>query len=71
MVTNMYYLPEEESDMLVRDRGLLYYRLLKSDISAAQRVVGGAQKVVTLSLSSPKAVSYHDSHHSYHSYQCV
>ena len=62
---------EEESDMLVRDRGLLYYRLLKSDTSAAQRIVGGAQKVITLSLSSPKAVSWHGNRHNYHSYQCV
>ncbi len=37
---------DEEGDMDVRDRGMLYYRLLKYDVREAQRVVCGQTKVV-------------------------
>ena len=52
----LIYSIEEETDMLVRDRGLLYYRLLKSDVSAAKRVVCGSQKILSHLISPPKAV---------------
>ena len=38
---------EEETDMLVRDRGLLYYRLLKTNVQEAKRIICGSQKMVT------------------------
>ena len=31
--------------MLLRDRALLYYRLLKKDVAAARKIVCGSQKV--------------------------
>ena len=43
--------------MIVRDRGLLYYRLLKSDSTAAKQIVCGTQKIVSQFTSTPKAVS--------------
>ncbi|XP_003383030.1 PREDICTED: AP-4 complex subunit beta-1-like [Amphimedon queenslandica] len=39
------YCIEEETDMLLRDRALLYYRLLKKDVAAAKKIVCGSQKV--------------------------
>ena len=45
--------------MLVRDRGLLYYRLLKSDVSAAKKIVCGSQKILSQLVSPPKAVCMH------------
>ena len=48
---------EDETDMLVRDRGLLYYRLLKSSVQEAKRVVCGGHKIVSQFTSPPKAVS--------------
>ena len=48
---------EEETDMLVRDRGLLYYRLLKTNVQEAKRIIRGSQKMVTQFTSPPKAVS--------------
>ena len=43
--------------MLVRDRGLLYYRLLKSNVEEAKRVVCGGQKIISQFTAPPKAVS--------------
>ena len=37
---------DEEGDMDVRDRGMLYYRLLKQDVKEAQKVVCGQAKMV-------------------------
>jgi arginyl-tRNA--protein-N-Asp/Glu arginylyltransferase len=37
---------DEEGDMDVRDRGMLYYRLLKHDVKEAQKVVCGQAKTV-------------------------
>ena len=55
--TMCWYVTEEETDMLVRDRGLLYYRLLKSSVQEAKRVVCGGHKMVSQFTSPPKAVS--------------
>ena len=38
---------DEEGDMDIHDRGLLYYRLLKHDVREAQKVVCGQAKTVT------------------------
>ena len=60
IVTKMCFLSvEEETDMLVRDRGLLYYRLLKTNVQEAKRIIRGSQKMVTQFISPPKAVSKH------------
>ena len=37
---------DEEGDMDVHDRGMLYYRLLKHDVKEAQKVVCGQAKTV-------------------------
>lgn len=37
---------DEEGDMDVHDRGMLYYRLLKHDVKEAQRVICGQTKMV-------------------------
>ena len=37
---------DEEGDMDVHDRGVLYYRLLKHDVKEAQKVVCGQTKTV-------------------------
>ena len=37
---------DEEGDMDVHDRGMLYYRLLKHDVKEAQKVVCGQPKTV-------------------------
>ena len=39
-------IPDEEGDMDVHDRGMLYYRLLKHNVQEARRVVCGQHKVV-------------------------
>ena len=39
-------LADEEGDMDVHNRGMLYYRLLKHDVKEAQRVVSGQVKTV-------------------------
>ena len=38
---------DEEGDMNIHDRGVLYYRLLKSNVKEAQRIVCGQIKNVT------------------------
>ena len=49
---------DEEGDMDVRDRGLLYYRLLKHDVREAQKVVcGQAGKTVAEENSVTHRVS--------------
>ena len=42
--------------MIVRDRGLLYYRLLKADVKEAKNIVCGSQKLLSEYTSPPKAV---------------
>ena len=42
----MYVCADEEGDMDVHDRGMLYYRLLKHDVKEAQKVVCGQAKTV-------------------------
>lgn len=37
---------DEESDMDVHDRGMLYYRLLKNNVEEAQKIVCGKIKTV-------------------------
>lgn len=37
---------DEEGDLDVHDRGMLYYRLLKKDVKEAERVVSGQIKTV-------------------------
>lgn len=37
----LFPLSDEESDIDVRDRGMLYYRLLRQDIGLAKRVISG------------------------------
>ena len=37
---------DEEGDMDVHDRGMLYYRLLKHDVKEAQKVICGQAKTV-------------------------
>ena len=39
-------LVDEEGDMDIHDRGVLYYRLLKHDVREAQKVVCGQPKTV-------------------------
>lgn len=48
---------DEETDMIVRDRGLLYYRLLKADVKAAKNIVCGSQKLLSEYTSPPKAAT--------------
>ncbi len=43
--------------MDVRDRGLLYYRLLKKDLKMAKKIVCGMPKLVELPLISTVGVS--------------
>ena len=38
---------DEEGDMDVHDRGMLYYRLLKHSVQEARRVVCGQHRMVT------------------------
>ena len=42
----MFSHADEEGDMDVHDRGMLYYRLLKHNVHEAKRVVCGQHKVV-------------------------
>lgn len=52
----LYCIVDEETDMLVRDRGLLYYRLLKTDVSSAKKIVCGSQKVYSHLATHSKVI---------------
>ncbi|XP_043572922.1 AP-4 complex subunit beta-1 [Chiloscyllium plagiosum] len=51
----LYYVIEEELDMAVRDRGLLYYRLLQQGIEEVKRVVCGPKSDPSLDVISGQA----------------
>ena len=59
----MFLYSEDETDMLVRDRGLLYYRLLKTDVHEAKRIICGSQKMISNFTSPPKAVRHTEISH--------
>ena len=44
---DVLFCADEEGDIDVHDRGMLYYRLLKKDVKEAERVVCGQIKTVT------------------------
>ena len=54
-----YNYADEETDMLLHDRGLLYYRLLKADVHAAKQIICGSQKIFSEFASPSKAVRKH------------
>ncbi|XP_041052157.1 AP-4 complex subunit beta-1 isoform X1 [Carcharodon carcharias] len=51
----LYYVIEEELDMAVRDRGLLYYRLLQQGVEEVKRVVCGPRSDPALDVISGRA----------------
>ncbi|XP_067863404.1 AP-4 complex subunit beta-1 isoform X1 [Heptranchias perlo] len=51
----LYYVIEEELDMAVRDRGLLYYRLLQQGVEEVKRVVCGPSSDPSLGVISGQA----------------
>ncbi|XP_048468140.1 AP-4 complex subunit beta-1 isoform X2 [Rhincodon typus] len=51
----LHYVIEEELDMAVRDRGLLYYRLLQQGVEEVKRVVCGPRSDPSLDVISGQA----------------
>ncbi|XP_073175752.1 AP-4 complex subunit beta-1 isoform X2 [Lepidochelys kempii] len=51
----LYYCIEEETDMVVRDRGLFYYRLLQAGVEEAKRVLCSPKSDPSLGLLEDQA----------------
>lgn len=51
----VFVFPEEETDMVVRDRGLFYYRLLQAGVEEAKRVLCSPKSDPSLGLLEDQA----------------